>query len=47
MIKTLIMLGLVCLFATLMILDFILVIPKFDSKHFGAPDYKGNDGKDA
>ena len=38
MIKTLIMLGLVCLFATLMILDFILVIPKFGSKHFGAPD---------
>ena len=30
--------GLVCLFATLMIMDFILVIPKFGSKHFGAPD---------
>ena len=38
MIKTLIMLGLVCLLATLMIMDFILVIPKFGSKYFGAPD---------
>lgn len=38
MIKTLMMLGLVCLIATLMIMDFILVIPKFGSKHFGAPD---------
>ncbi len=38
MIKTLIMLGLVCLLATLMIMNFIVVIPKFGSKHFGAPD---------
>lgn len=38
MIKTLIMLGLICLLATLMIMDFIIVIPKFGSKHFGAPD---------
>lgn len=38
MIKTLIMLGLICLLATLMIIDFIIVIPKFGSKHFGAPD---------
>ncbi|WP_081689763.1 hypothetical protein [Peptoniphilus mikwangii] len=38
MINTLIMLGLVCLLATLMIMDFIIVIPKFGSKHFGAPD---------
>lgn len=38
MIKTLMMLGLVCLIAILMIMDFILVIPKFGSKHFGAPD---------
>ena len=38
MIKTLMMLGLVCLIATLMIMDFIIVIPKFGSKHFGAPD---------
>lgn len=32
------MLGLVCLLATLMIMNFIIVIPKFGSKHFGAPD---------
>lgn len=38
MIKTLIMLGLVCLLATLMITDFIIVIPKFGAQHFGAPD---------
>ena len=38
MLKTFIILGLVCLLATLMITDFILVIPKFGSKHFGAPD---------
>lgn len=38
MIKTLIMLGLVCLLATLMITDFIIVIPKFGAQHFGALD---------
>ena len=38
MIKTLIMLGLVCLLAIFMMMDFIIVIPKFGSKHFGAPD---------
>ena len=38
MIKTLIMLGLVCLLAILMITDFIIVIPKFGAQHFGAPD---------
>lgn len=38
MIQTLMMLGLVCLLATLMIMDFIIVIPKFGSKHFGAPE---------
>lgn len=36
MIKTLIMLGLVCLLAIFMMMDFIIVIPKFGSKHFGA-----------
>ncbi len=38
MIKTFIMLGLVCLLAALMMANFIVVIPKFGSKHFGAPD---------
>lgn len=38
MIKTFIMLALVCFLATLMIMNFIIVIPKFGSKHFGAPD---------
>lgn len=38
MIKTWIMLGLVCLLATLILLDFFAVIPKFGSKYFGAPD---------
>lgn len=38
MYKTFIMLGLICLLATFMIIDFILVIPKFGSKYFGAPD---------
>lgn len=38
MIKTLIMLGLVCLLTILMITDFIIVIPKFGAQHFGAPD---------
>ena len=38
MIKTLIMLGLVCLLAIFMMMDFIIVIPKLGSKHFGAPD---------
>ncbi len=38
MFKTFIMLGLVCLLATIMIADFIILIPKFGSQHFGAPD---------
>ena len=38
MLKTFVMLGPVCLLATLMITDFIIVIPKFGSQHFGAPD---------
>ncbi|ORX66002.1 hypothetical protein BCR32DRAFT_112000 [Anaeromyces robustus] len=38
MIETLIMLGLVCILATLLLFDFIVLIPKFGSKYFGAPD---------
>lgn len=37
MVQTVIMLGLVCLLATLM-MNFIVLIPKFGSTHFGAPD---------
>lgn len=36
--KTLIMLGLICLLASFLLFDFIVVIPKFGSEHFGAPD---------
>ncbi|OUM61251.1 hypothetical protein PIROE2DRAFT_12795 [Piromyces sp. E2] len=38
MLYTLIMLAIVCLLATVLLLDFIAVIPKFGSEHFGAPD---------
>lgn len=36
--KTLVMLGLICLLASFLLFDFIVVIPKFGSEHFGAPD---------
>lgn len=38
MIKTLIMLVLVLLLAVILMTDFIILIPKFASEHFGAPD---------
>lgn len=38
MIKTLAMLLIICLLASIMMMNFILIIPKFGSKHFGAPD---------
>ena len=38
MLKTLLFLGLICLLAVLIMLDFVLVIPKFGSEHFGAPE---------
>lgn len=36
--KTLGMLTIICLTASIMMMNFILIIPKFGSKHFGAPD---------
>lgn len=36
--KTLIMLVIICLTASIMMVNLILIIPKFGSKHFGAPD---------
>ncbi len=36
--KSFIMLGLICLLASVMMANFIIVIPKFGSKYFGAPD---------
>ncbi len=38
MAKTLIMLGVICLLATVLMFDFVVVIPKFGAKYFGAPD---------
>ncbi|KAG4094704.1 hypothetical protein H8356DRAFT_1691534 [Neocallimastix lanati (nom. inval.)] len=38
MLLTLIILAAICLLATILLLDFIVVIPKFGSEHFGAPD---------
>jgi len=38
MLLTLLMLGVVCLLATLILLDFVIVIPKFGAEHFGLPD---------
>ena len=35
MAKTLMMLGAICLLATVLMFDFIVVIPKFGSKYFG------------
>ena len=36
--KTLGMLLIICFLASIMMMNFILVIPKFGSKYFGAPD---------
>lgn len=36
--KTLGMLTIICLTASIMMVNFILIIPKFGSMHFGAPD---------
>ena len=36
--KTLVMLLIICFLASIMMMNFILVIPKFGSKYFGAPD---------
>lgn len=36
--KTLCMLGLVCCLAVVLMFDFVAVIPKFGSEHFGAPE---------
>lgn len=36
--KTLGMLFIICLAASMMMVNFILMIPKFGSKHFGAPN---------
>ena len=38
MAATLMMLGVICLPATILMFDFVVVIPKFGSKYFGAPD---------
>ena len=38
MVKTLMMLGAICLLATVLMFDFVVVIPKFGAKYFGAPD---------
>ncbi len=38
MAKTLMMLGVICLLATVLMFDFVVVIPKFGAKYFGAPD---------
>ena len=38
MTETLKMLGAICLLATVLMFDFVVVIPKFGSKYFGAPD---------
>ena len=38
MATTLMMLGVICLLATILMFDFVVVIPKFGSKYFGAPD---------
>ena len=38
MATTLMMLGVICLLATVLMFDFVVVIPKFGSKYFGAPD---------
>ena len=34
----LMMLGAICLLATVLLVDFVVVIPKFGAKYFGAPD---------
>ena len=38
MVATLMMLVAICLLATILMFDFVVVIPKFGSKYFGAPD---------
>lgn len=38
MLNTFIMLGLILLLAIILMTDFIILIPKFVSEHFGAPD---------
>ena len=38
MATTLMMLGVICLLATILMFDFVVVIPKSGSKYFGAPD---------
>lgn len=38
MIKTFCMLGLICLAALIIELDFFILLPKFGAEHFGAPD---------
>ena len=38
MATTLMMLGVICLLATVLMFDVVVVIPKFGSKYFGAPD---------
>lgn len=38
MVKTLIMTAIVLVLATILLLDFAIVIPKFGSKHFGLPE---------
>ena len=38
MATTLMMLGVICLLAMVLMFDFVVVIPKFGSKYFGAPD---------
>ena len=36
--KTLCMLGLVCALAVVLMFDFVVIIPKFGTEHFGAPE---------
>ena len=37
MLNTIIMLIIVCVLATLLLLDFAILIPKFGAEHFGLP----------
>ncbi|MBP5696239.1 MAG: hypothetical protein J6X11_06280 [Treponema sp.] len=38
MLNTIIMLIIVCVLATVLLLDFAILIPKFGAEHFGLPE---------